>query len=101
PWSDRAMGGVGHLVGPRRAHPALPDGRHDVRNRRSYRHRPGARPWPAVDGPVALAGPGLAARRRRPVRLPRALLRRPATRPASRSELGQLPLATPDRAAVS
>ena len=83
-----------------RPHPGLPDGRHDIRHRRGTRHRAGALARPAVARPDALAGAGLAARRRRPVRLSRALFRGPAARAARRGEPHQLPLAVADRAAV-
>ena len=51
-------------------------------------------------GLVGLADARLAARRRRAVRLPRALLRRPPACPAGRGQPGELSVAVADRAAV-
>ena len=74
--------------------PAFQLTRHHLRHRRAVAGsvlRPGA--IKALRQPLA----GLAARRRRPVRLPRRLLLRAAQRPAGRGRPHQLPLAAADR----
>ena len=96
----RAVGRLGGVVGNGRSHSAVPDGCHDVRGRCLDRHRAGARPRRRLGGAFALAAAPVAAGRRRPVRLPRALFRRPAARPAGRGQSRELSVAAADRAAV-